>query len=218
MKKRVFIVACGPRSGSTLLQRLLMTHPDLFMWGEVAHMVNHIMRLPTVFGDSQRYYSKKSFKSLHDFGAPNGFYPQLIPFDRIDSFSTKWLDELFANPDDPDKSWGCKFTALMPPAVVCLHKLFPDAGFIFLRRAWGQMYSSILRAKQWFNADMIPDFAARWQKMVEFFDASEIDGLQLTYSELVKKQEESTRRIEEYLEMEPNSLDKGTFAHKLAGY
>src|SRR3954471_24899311 len=34
MERPIFVFACGWRSGSTLVQRLLCSHPDIHIWGE----------------------------------------------------------------------------------------------------------------------------------------------------------------------------------------
>jgi hypothetical protein len=151
VKKRVFLIACAGRSGSTLLQRLLMSHKDLFMWGEGDHLLGHLLAAQAIYQpgyalDHQMHAAEEHWRNLHEKGVAEGWYPLLLPIrDAKHAYLQirSWIDELMTNPYDASKSWGCKFVLMEPHRIKQLHSLFPDAGFIFLERTWHQVWRSM---------------------------------------------------------------------------
>lgn len=220
MKKRVFVVACSGRSGSTLMQRLLMTHPDLFMWGEGDHLFRHLMQTRELFEKKELHTSTSSWRAMHENGILRSWYPLLLPIRPEGSFHmqiAKWIDDLMVNPYDPDKSWGCKFVHLTPKYVKQLHELFPDAGFIFLERAWHQVWASMQCAPSWFPEDNPGERYMLWNNMMMFQRA----WLPRTASDVCATGGQpavETARIERHLGMEAGSLNQAVFNYKSKGW
>src|ERR1017187_3604650 len=144
-----FLLATGWRSGSTLLQRILVTDPHVLMWGEplgemalVSEIAGMLTRLST-------------FPKLKELCAGN--YP---PFS---SLATSWIASLHPPGNDfrvglqtlltrwlgePARQrgfirWGFKEFRLGAAEATLLHWLYPKAKFVLLARNPYDCYRSL---------------------------------------------------------------------------
>jgi hypothetical protein len=145
----IFLLATGWRSGSTLLQRILVTDPHVLMWGEplgemalVSEIAGMLTRLST-------------FPKLKELCAGN--YP---PFS---SLATSWIASLHPPGNDfrvglqtlltrwlgePARQrgfirWGFKEVRLGAAEATLLHWLYPKAKFVLLSRHPYDCYRSL---------------------------------------------------------------------------
>jgi Sulfotransferase family len=145
----IFLLATGWRSGSTLLQRILITDPSVLLWGEplgemtlVSEIAGMLARLST-------------FPRLKELCAGN--YP---PFS---SLSTSWIASLYPPGNDfrvglqtlltrwlgePAQRrgfgrWGFKEVRMGAAEATLLHWLYPKAKFVLLSRNPYDCYRSL---------------------------------------------------------------------------
>ena len=191
----VFLLSAGWRSGSTLVQRLLVSGGELLMWGEPYDHAGLIQRL----ADSLRV-----FEEPWPPGDPQGNWPPDGYFvDPADPPSAgQWIANAYPHPanllaahreffdrlfDDPAQMsgfdrWGVKAVRLSGEHAVYLREIYPDARFVFLyRNPWDAWLSYRRRHEEresaywWFHR--WPDeevstpahVASIWKRLIEKF-------------------------------------------------
>ena len=156
----LFIFSAGWRSGSTLLQRLVVSTNSYFIWGEPYHQTDVIRRLAEsvipfgtgwpppeyVYGGSET--GNGSGTDLAGQWIAN-FYP---PVDRLVDAHREFLRRLLAPPAGQDRPhWGLKEVRLSAEYALYLRLLFPRARFIFLVRDPHAAYRSYRERPTWFE-------------------------------------------------------------------
>ncbi|MGH9498290.1 MAG: sulfotransferase family protein [Terriglobales bacterium] len=175
----IFLLGTGWRTGSTLLQRILVTDPNVLIWGEplgevglvsgIAEMLNRISGSPGL--------------------------EKLFAGDNLTSnqMATSWIATLYPPPDDlrtalrslldrwlgdPARTrgfvrWGFKETRLGAAEAVFLHWLYPNSKFVILSRHPYDCYKS-LADSGWHHVyyrrpdirvDSAAGFARHWNRL-----------------------------------------------------
>jgi hypothetical protein len=130
------------RSGSTLLGRLLNSHPDLVVWGEHSGIINKLAELDFAIKNNLDMQPKmekdwfKKFTSDADFRS-SVFDPWTAPPQQAISrtHARKMIFDLFGANLAPGQRWGFKEIRYHRPYVAqYLANLFPQAKFVLLKR------------------------------------------------------------------------------------
>jgi hypothetical protein len=134
----VFVLASSWRSGSTLVQRLVMSSRDVLVWGEpyshcalIRTLAESLMPFSDDWPRDRAVVTKASFMAP-DRWVANAYPP---PQDLIAAHRA-FLDRLLA---DPARGfgftrWGVKGVRLSGEHAVYLKYIFPDARIVFLHR------------------------------------------------------------------------------------
>lgn len=195
----IFLLSAGWRSGSTLLQRLIMSDSRVLIWGEPYDESGLIQALAV---------SMKAFRP--------GWPPQEYFYDGTppNQLSGKWIANLFPSLEDWRKGqralfdtmfaapakragaarWGIKEVRLNAEHCAYLQWVYPNARFVFLYRNPLEAYRSYCRyGRSWY--DTFPDkpvftptaFGRHWQKLMQAFlkDAKALGALVIRYEDLV---------------------------------
>lgn len=214
----VFVLSAGWRSGSTLLQRLLMQR--CFVWGEpyghacpISQMADTIRCLTQDWPEAPFFYQQQSPAQLRENFVAN-LYP---PVQSLLDAHQAWFDKLLAEPARRagHDRWGLKEVRLTIDDARYLKWVYPRAKFLLLYRnpfdAWRSYVARRNLGWKWYHR--WPDepltvhrFARHWRNAVSGFvqHARDVDGLLLRYEDL--KTETSLGAIEDYLELK---LDRG---------
>jgi len=195
-----------------------MSHPQLFMWGESRWLIGHLLSMCGAYNAKKGGTISGSWKNLKKDGPQKGWYPTLTPLVPIEQLSAKWLNELFANPEVPNGSWGCKFVLITPRQVEVLGRIFPDAAFIYLSRPWPQVQASIQKRPSWWPDMKISDHKRHWTAMTQFFKSQRPPGHHVEYDRLVEHPDATTALIERYLGIPMGTLDRTVFTHKIVSH
>ena len=152
----VFLLAAGWRSGSTLLQRLLMSQGDILLWGEPYSDTRIIQHMARQF---------RCFRNNYPF--EKTLFPWKDNF-KSASFDMEWIAYLFPHPqclydahlafydtllkESAIKAgftnWGIKDVRLDGSHAMYLNWIYPRAKFIFLiRNPWDAWKSYV--GKNW---------------------------------------------------------------------
>ena len=126
----IFIIAATGRCGSTLLMRLLQTHPDIWMWGESEEIFRGFFELEDRFRNRKRY-RRDAWKELDRNGVIKGFYANLLPRGKCGEVVKSSINHFF-KPPGLETIVGCKFILLTPDEALRVYKLFPDAKYLLL--------------------------------------------------------------------------------------
>jgi hypothetical protein len=195
----IFLLSAGWRSGSTLLQRLIMSDSQVLIWGEPYDECGMIQ----VLADSM-----KAFRA--NWPPAEYYYDGTPPAD----LSGSWIANLFPSLEDlrkghraffdvmfsePSKRggaarWGIKEVRLGSEHALYLRWLYPKAKFIFLYRNPLDAYRSYARyGRSWY--DIFPNkpmftptaFGTHWRQLMEGYlrDAKILDALLVRYEDLI---------------------------------
>ncbi len=223
----IFLFSAGWRSGSTLLQRLVMSDSSVLMWGEpynACSLVQHLAATTIPFRCDwplpQYYHDGTRPKLLSEKWIAN-LYPSISDFERGHRAA---FDAMFAEParQAGASRWGIKEVRLGSEHAFYLRWLYPKARFLFLYRNPLHAYQSYANAGQaWY--DDWPDrpvftpaaFGAHWRRLTEGYlrDAKELDALLVRYEDL-PKDPALIDRIESYLDLR---LDRSLLETKVSG-
>lgn len=207
----IFVFSAGWRSGSTFLQRWIMTNDCVLLWGEP---YSHTAVIQSLAGQlkafTQNWPWDEFFARSHD--RPGDFSQEWIanlypPLEDFIGAHVGYLEKLFLGPAFAygKTRWGLKEVKLGIDHALYLHWLFPNAKFIFLIRDPYDAYGSYRKWRNWYRT--WPDepvftatqFGALWKDLsTEFMrDHDKVGGLLLRYEEL--RMPETRSRLEKYL-------------------
>ena len=195
----IFLLSAGWRSGSTLLQRLIMSDSSVLMWGEPYDECGMIQALAN------------TLQAFRSGWPPEEYYYDGTPPDKL---SGEWIANLFPSPEDLRKShraffdtlfaepamragaerWGIKEVRFGAEHCAYLRWLYPKARFIFLYRNPFSAYRSYCRyGRSWY--DTFPGkpvftptaFGRHWRLLMEGFlsEATKLNALLVRYEDLV---------------------------------
>ena len=218
----IFILSAGWRSGSTFLQRLVMSG-DAFIWGEpyrhaalVDSMASQVKAFTDVWPIDKYFVDVHKKDTAFDREWVANMYPALADFLGA---HVAFFERLFAKlgPVSQRSRWGLKEIGLTVDHACYLRWLFPKGRFIFLYRNPYDAYRSYRQWRGWYRAwPDKPVFTADsygmfWSELAGDFIANhhKVDGLLVPYEEL--RSVETRKKIETYLQMplaDPASLPR----------
>lgn len=224
----IFIFSAGWRSGSTLLQRLVMSEGNVFIWGEpydhcqiVQSMAKTMMAFSAQWPAPKQLYNGDSVDLLSRQWVATMYpsYSSLIEGHRA-AFDATFRKPALASGAD---RWGIKEVRLDIDHAHYLKMLYPSAKFLFLYRNPYESYRSYksFGSRWFFSWPDEPVFTPRkfgriWRNLTsQFVEHGEIlGGFVLSYEDLLS--DESLRgRLEEYLHLE---LDWNLLDMKIDGH
>jgi hypothetical protein len=194
----IFLLSAGWRSGSTMLQRLLMSDPRVLIWGEPYDECGLIQALAG---------SARAFRA--------GWPPKVYFYDGTppDQLTGEWVANLFPALEDwrlaqralfdtlfaaparraGAQRWGIKEVRLTAEHCAYLRWLYPRSKFIVLYRHPLEAYRSYSRyGRSWY--DVFPDrpmftpaeFGAHWHTLLSGYlrDNTDLDAMIVKYEDL----------------------------------
>lgn len=178
----VFILSAGWRSGSTLVQRLMMTADNVMTWGEPWHQGNLIdslmdqLRAATVDWPPEEWIIGDNVAALENQWVANLFPPMRALIDAHYAY----FDTLFAKPAHAlgKPRWGLKEVRFGSDHAAYLRWLYPKAKIILLYRNPYDAYASYRQVIDhayltWPDAPILTPgaYAALWVRLVQDFHA-----------------------------------------------
>ncbi len=211
----IFLLSTGPRTGSTLLQRILVTDPRVLIWGEPLGDMAPVCRIAEMMSDSIYPWTLEKWKN-HD--------------PTSSSIATSWIADLFPPGDDfrlalrclfdrwlgdPARKlgfarWGFKEIRLGATEASLLFWLYPRAKFVVLSRHPYDCYRSLADSNWPFyprypdiRADSAAGFARVWNRLALSWSEvpSEFPCFHIKYEDLAKGKVDF-RKLESWLGIE----------------
>ena len=194
----IFLLSAGWRSGSTLLQRLIMSDPRVLIWGEPYDECGLIQALARSMQPFRPGWPPREY--FYDGSPPNQLTGEWIAnlFPSLDDWrkgQRALFDITFAEPARRAgaQRWGIKEVRLGAEHCAYLRWLYPRAQFVFLHRNPLDAYRSYCRyGRNWY--DTFPDkpvftptaFGAHWKHLAGSFllQAAELNALMVRYEDL----------------------------------
>ena len=197
----IFLLSAGWRSGSTLLQRRVMTSPDVLIWGEPyghAALVDQLaypIRCVTERWPHDEWFD---VPAPDDHGARQAWMANLYPpVAALLAAHVQWFEQLFALPAVRAgyRRWGLKEIRLTGDHARYLRWIFPRARFVMLYRNPYDAYRSYRRWRSWYlrwpdDPVTEPDrFGRHWRTLVESFlaESSAVSALIVRYDDLANE-------------------------------
>lgn len=195
----IFLLSAGWRSGSTLMQRLIMSDKRVLIWGEpydecgpIQAMAGTLKAFRPDWPPAEYYYDGTPPTQLTGSWVANLFpSPQSLWHAH-----RQFHDALFATPatEAGAARWGLKEVRLGIEHARYLRWLYPNARFVLLYRNPLEAYRSYCRyGRSWY--DIFPDrpiftpaaFGRHWRKLMEGYvaGAESIGALLVRYEDLV---------------------------------
>jgi hypothetical protein len=207
----VFLLSTGWRSGSSLLQRMIMEHnEDILMWGEpFAHsnihdnLLNQFRAFTRQWPPDGFFLSKMQIDRMSDAWTAN-LYPDV---EHLLEAHRSFYRRLFADPAARAgrKNWGIKEVRLTIDHAFYLRALYPECKIVLLFRHPYDAYLSYREeglswAWAWPGFISTPyAFGRAWAEMARaYLDGHKrVDGLLIRYEDLDNPAE--VARLEAYL-------------------
>jgi hypothetical protein len=219
----IFVFSAGWRSGSTFLQRWLLTGEKIMVWGEP---YSHAGLIQSLAGQLKAFTPDWPMDEFFAHGDDQGreltqawvanLYPSPAVF--MDAHIA-FLERLFLQPAHVlgKSRWGLKEVTLGVDHACYLRWLFPNARFLFLYRDPYNAYGSYRKWRSWYRTwpgDPVftaSRYGAVWRELAADFaeNHQKVGGLLLRYEEL--RTQATRARLEDYLELqlaEPSSLSR----------
>lgn len=196
----VFVLSAGWGSGSTLLQRLIMSDERTLLWGEPLDHAVPVMRMAQMLAPIQDRWPRDSYFASLD--APGSLKNQWVanltpPIAELRSahraFLQTWLGRIAR--ESGRERWGLKEVRLTADHARYLSWLFPRARFVFLFRDVIKSWASCRHVKWYsvwpeYRVASPGSFAHHWRHLVQGFREAQAElGAQLVrYEDLVSNQ------------------------------
>ncbi|HYE37886.1 sulfotransferase [Methylocaldum sp.] len=195
----IFLLSAGWRSGSTLLQRLIMSDKNVLIWGEPYDECGMIQALAETTKAFRAGWPPSDY--FYDGTPPNelsgAWIANLFPsLEDLRKGHRALFDTMFAQPTKAAGAsrWGIKEVRLGMEHSVYLRWLYPKARFLFLYRNPFEAYRSYCRyGRSWY--DIFPDkpvftpmvFGSHWRNLMEGFirDSDKLGALLVRYEDLI---------------------------------
>ena len=173
----IFLLSTGMRTGSTLLQRILVTDPRVLLWGEPLGDMDFVCRITEMLSHSICPWNLEQWKNHNPASSSMAtswiadLYPPGEDFrSALRALFDRWLGEPahalgFAR-------WGLKEVRLGAAEAALLHWLYPQAKFVVLSRNPYDSYRSLADSK-WLVYQRYPEmcidsaaaFARVWNRL-----------------------------------------------------
>ena len=225
----VFVLSAGWRSGSTLVQRLLCSDPEILIWGEpfgdaipvprMASMINAFVKKAARRADDA--YDRVA--GCSDAPLSRQWIANLNPgFAALRRAHRAFFDTLLAAParDKGYERWGAKWVRLTAHHALYLRWLYPRARFVLLVRCPVDAYRSY-QGKRWYTVnpiarvDNVFKFVAHWKFIADsFLEARDrLDAILVRYEDLIDDPGELDR-LSHHCELD---IDQSVLAVEIRG-
>jgi hypothetical protein len=223
----VFILSAGWRSGSTMMQRLIMSRQSILVWGEpyshariISHLADGISAITETWPDENWFIDQYDLKEISSTFVAN-MYP---PVQDMQQACLAYMKTLLKEPARKRgfQRWGLKDVRLTIEDAHFIKWLFPNAKFVFLCRNPYNAYKSYRTDRSWYRewpnspAFTATQFGQHWNSLATGFyeGAEQVGGIFLRYEDVLDGTADISS-IETYLDLKIDAslLDRKVGSH-----
>lgn len=205
----IFIVSYTGRAGSTLIQRILSSSPDIMIWGEDHGALDAIFDFSTrmfevnkqpVVKTGRSQFNKHGYKGWLACSPPKTIRPLIFTGAQIRNFY---------NPGE-EKIWGIKSIDWDSKMVTRMHSIFPKATFIFLHRNMKDVEYSYNHKRGWWKPGTFVEWVKNYKRLTEMSKtiSNKMHMIEIDFDESKKDLAGMCHWLEEELMLDENSLDR----------
>ncbi|MFJ9552172.1 sulfotransferase [Nocardiopsis sp. NPDC101807] len=222
----VLLLCSGQRSGSTLLQRVASSGPDLWVWGEPGPGILALRDADLAMRALSDHRSHEAAAEVGHAGPPGFIAVVLPPVESYRSAARAWFDTAFA--DAPRRwagaRWGFKEVRLGRPFAEWFVDLYPGARVVHLVRHPLDVLRSLLsweeQVPRW-TPGLTAEAMGNWLTVVDSFHTEGADPpwlLRLSYEELASVRADragAVDALEAHLGLAAGSLDRSVLGRRI---
>ncbi|MFF3567168.1 sulfotransferase family protein [Nocardia jiangxiensis] len=216
MSSPLLIFGAGQRCGSTLVQRLISSHPEAFIWGEQHGRFGELLdAFESLIGHSAEYGEAGRIEfAVHGY---QGFLANLMPEPaEMQGAFTQFCTRLFQAPDA--RVWGFKEVRFDRAFAERLQRYLPGVRVIFIVRDPRDVLSSLdeWEARGWWTrADTELSFE-NWKRIAaSFLEAGSVPVLSVRYEDFIADREAAARNVGEFAGLDVAGFDMSVFDRKV---
>ncbi len=209
-KIRPLFIFSQPRSGSTLLQKLLMTHKTIFSVNEPWVLLPFVGAVREN-GTLSDYSHLTSYKAIQDFMHSMG--GEEVLYNNLHDFIINLYDAA-ARYNKSDAAYFLDKTPRYYLIIPQIARLFPEARFIFLFRNPLAIFSSVVKTwhndRLMFHFNYIDLFEAP-QYLTEGYRLLKDQSIKINYEKLVTDTNRELHRISGFLGIDVDEFELARF-------
>ncbi|AEV72101.1 hypothetical protein MycrhN_1485 [Mycolicibacterium rhodesiae NBB3] len=221
----LLVLAAGQRCGSTLVQRLLSSHPRVRIWGEHAGQLRQVLTARQRLLRWSETGGMAGRSELKSHGH-QGFIANVMPErNHIDEAVLSFVEALFAVParDEGRPVWGFKEVRYGLPDVLLLRELFPALRVVLVVRDPRDVLRSL---DEWenlggWNRARTDESLRNWHRVAGSFVGSDTDEhlrsfiLRVRYEDLIRFSQAWLVAIADHCRLDAGLLDGGVFEQRV---
>lgn len=223
----ILVFGSGQRCGSTLIQRLASSHPDVLIWGEHGGHLRQILAASEVI---TAWDAGVSEPARDDFAAKGyeGWMANLLPGPEAVANATRaYIEQLFAAPaaEHGCARWGFKEVRFGFDEAKALRELFSETRVFHVTRDPRAVLTSLEdweRTDGWWRREFTEQAIRDWVRVNESFlnaRKGERDWVKSWRLEDVAADHDAlVADVADLLEVEPAQLDRSLLKQKAHGY
>ena len=216
MSSPLLVFGAGQRCGSTLLQRLICSHPEAFIWGEQGGHLGHILdAVEGLAGHSARSGrgAREEFAKL----GYQGFLANLMAEPSVmrgafEDFCTR----LFRTPGA--RVWGFKEVRYDLGFATRLQSFLPQLRVIFVTRDPRDVLRSLDEWERfgWWSRESSVEAIDHWQGIsASFLETGSVPVLSMRYEDYIADPEGTAGRVGEFAGLDPAGFDLSVFDRRV---
>ena len=218
----IFVLGACQRTGSTVVQRLLNSHDDVFLWGEHDGALDGVLAAVPLLRAWNLSNGKAAAREYHDYKG-DGFIANLSPNqDVVEDSIRSTIRALFADNFEGCSSarWGFKEVRYRGDVVTTLLELFPLSRLVFVYR---DVLAVMLSLRTWeldTSMSWKPEWTIQaveaWVDSMRFFSTLKDPRVfALRYESLLEEPEIVVSDLETRVGLNSGSIDRGVLGRRI---
>jgi Sulfotransferase family len=221
----ILVLASGQRCGSTLIQRLLSSHPDVLIWGENGGHLGELLEASNRLQIWDDGVAKPARAVYEDDGHHSWMANLLPPAETVAHAARAYLETLFAAPAAAQgrARWGLKEVRWGREDAELIRALYPGTRVVHLTRDPRKVLVSLAAWEEqqaWWRRSMTVRALGRWKEVNESFlkdrDSEWVSSWRL--EDVLAGTDRFTDEVARFLDLDPSALDRSVFDRPIHSY
>jgi hypothetical protein len=223
----ILILASGQRCGSTLIQRLLCSHPDILVWGEHGGGLRNVLELSESLKRWDEGVQGSIVRAEFEDDAHQGWIANMLPEPETYAGAARgYIDTLFAAPAAARgrARWGFKEVRFGMPEATAIRALYPGTRVVHVTRHPRKVLISLdswERGGGFWQRSFTKDTMRLWRDVNDGF-LPERDGSDWVsswrFEDVVAAPDAFMDELSRFLGIDGKDLDESVFDRPLHGY
>ena len=222
----ILVLASGQRCGSTLVQRLLSSHPEVLVWGENGGHLGDVLRESRALQLWDWGVSRPARDVYEEEGHQSWMANLLPPPETVADAARAYLDTLFAAPAAARgrPRWGLKEVRFGLEDAEGIRELHPETRVVHLTRDPRKVLVSLAAWEEqqgWWRRSFTLRALDRWREVnASFLDHREDSDWVLSrrLEDIVADPDRFTDEVAPFFGLDPAALDRSVFDRQIHGY